>query len=350
MSAWQNKSVLVAFGVTVVSGCSSGSYPPAGQTLSAARHLQACPCIYVTNLGDHHNGNVHSVTVYPVGLQNGKPPIQFINGAYTSLTYPEDIAVDASGNMYVADGGSRKQPASIFVYAAGATGNAAPIQTIRGPSTQLSGPIGIAISPLNGNVYVANQVSNAITIYPALANGNAAPIGTIGGSSTNLSQPVRLRFDSAGNLYVPQSPYASQSSAILVFAAGTIGNVAPIQHIQGDETQLKYTTAVATDASLNIYAANEENFGSNNLDGAVTIYSAGATGNVSPVRRIGGLNTLLEHCDGIGLDAAGEIIVANQDRNEITVYAAGASGNVLPIRHIRGVNTHLGIIKGLAVR
>ena len=47
------------------------------------------------------------------------------------------------------------------VYSAGATGNVAPIQTIAGSMTGLHYPGGIALNPLNGNIYVANPANGA---------------------------------------------------------------------------------------------------------------------------------------------------------------------------------------------
>ena len=50
---------------------------------------------------------------------------------------------------------------SVTVYAASATGNVAPIQDIRGSMTGLFLPEGLALSPLNGDIYIASRPPRA---------------------------------------------------------------------------------------------------------------------------------------------------------------------------------------------
>src|SRR5260370_33087464 len=89
----------------------------------------------------------------------------------------------------------------INVYSATAAGDATPIRSISGPSTGLDRVSDIALDAL-GNLYVANATTSVITIYSSVADGDAAPVRTIGGSNTRLGAPGSLAIDSAGNLYV----------------------------------------------------------------------------------------------------------------------------------------------------
>ena len=57
-----------------------------------------------------------------------------IGGSNTGLVAPRTVAVDASLNVYVFD----TTTATISEFAAGATGNVAPIRTISGSNTGLS--------------------------------------------------------------------------------------------------------------------------------------------------------------------------------------------------------------------
>ena len=52
------------------------------------------------------------------------------------LAYPTGIDVDAAGHLYVAN----QYDNDVHVYPAGAAGNTAPLGTIAGPTTGLSGP------------------------------------------------------------------------------------------------------------------------------------------------------------------------------------------------------------------
>jgi hypothetical protein len=113
-----------------------------------------------------------------------------IGGSNTGLVAPGTVAVDASLNVYVFD----TMTARISEFAAGATGNVAPIRTIAGSKTGLSGgngfSFGLAVSKPSGEIFVSNPGSNAILGFAATASGNVAPIQTIAGSATRLSDPL----------------------------------------------------------------------------------------------------------------------------------------------------------------
>ncbi len=103
--------------------------------------------IYVAN--GNTNGSQFSVIVYPP-FSNGSVvfPSATIIGAATGLVCPRGIAVDSSGNIYVANQGACVGATdSITVYPPGSNGNVAPSATITGPNTGLAGPWGLAIGP-----------------------------------------------------------------------------------------------------------------------------------------------------------------------------------------------------------
>jgi hypothetical protein len=100
--------------------------------------------------------------------------------------------------MYVANYGTGSaNNSSVTVYAAGAKGNATPIATIKGANTLLDQPLGIALDAA-GRIYVANSATTSaqyrITVYAAGATGDVAPVVTISGSNTGLSVPSHLAF------------------------------------------------------------------------------------------------------------------------------------------------------------
>lgn len=351
--AWFRIFSLVAGSLSLGACIANSGSPPVGVE-SLAKSSVACPCIYVTNTGVHRTGNVQSVAVYQASAKNDAAPIQYITGSVTGLYTPVDVAVDPAGNIYVADRGQAAgRPASVTVYAAGSTGNVAPIQTISGSNTLLQTPQGIALNPVNGDIYVANgpgrrnNLPVSITVYAPNANGNVAPLAMIKGDATQLNNPGHLRLDAAGNVYVPNTG-SSGPASITVYAAGSSGNVAPIQTISGSRTQLFNTIALALDASSNVYAGNPYyQYGQGD---SVTVYSQGSTGNAAPVGNVSGSNTLITQPQGVALDTNGAIYISNMLSNEITVYSPGSNGNVAPIRHIRGGNTHLDDPEGMTLR
>jgi hypothetical protein len=271
-----------------------------------------------------------TATVTALTANGDVPPVINIGGANTQISQIYGIAVDATKNIYASD---LRNPV-LTVYAAGATGNVAPIRTITGADTGLQGPLGLAIDAA-GELICSNFGAETVTVYAAGANGDATPVRTISGSNTALGNPYGIALDAAGKLYVVDN--LSQFGGVdelTVYAAGANGNVAPLQNITGSNTGMSGAVYDAVDGAGKIYVTSV------NAD-AVTVYAAGATGNVAPIATISGANTGLVAPTGIAVDAAGNIYVGDENTNVVSVFAPGANGNVAPIRTIAGAATGL---------
>src|SRR5579871_3805477 len=135
------------------------------------------------------NSKTGTIDIFPAGSSTMQAQL---GGSNTGLVAPGTVAVDASLNVYVFD----TTTATISEFAAGAHGNVAPIRTISGSNTGLSGgngfSFGLAVSKASGKIYVSNPGTNAILGFAATASGNVAPIQTITGSATGLADPLGL--------------------------------------------------------------------------------------------------------------------------------------------------------------
>jgi sugar lactone lactonase YvrE len=123
-----------------------------------------------------------SPTPTPVNIA----PTTTISGSATGITRPTGIALDASNNIYVVDQGNGATiPPSILLFSASATGDIAPTCKITGSSTKLFAPTGIAVDS-SGNIYIADQSPTSSTkgfVYVYKGSGctgtqNVAPIRT----------------------------------------------------------------------------------------------------------------------------------------------------------------------------
>ncbi len=334
-------SFALAAASALLGGCGSASPAPATppgadpQESHLVKSATACPCLYAAES--------RSVVVYAANASGKAKPLQDITGTKTGLQ-ASDVVADGKGNIYVSNGtdyGATEN--TVTVYAKGANGNVAPIRTISGSKTGLDAPQGIALAPVNGDIYIANTDGKSVTVYASDANGNVAPTATISGSLTKLFAPWGIALDSGGNIYVANSGDAG----ITVFAAGANGNVAPLRLISGSKTGLDDAERLALDSSANVYVTN---YTISNGKYSVNAYAAGANGDVKPMSKIAGANTKMKTPAGLAVDGSGEIYVGNEFDNSaaVNVYAAGASGNVKPIREI--VNAKYGGVAGLAIR
>jgi sugar lactone lactonase YvrE len=262
--------------------------------------------IYVANGGGQEvppEGS-NAITVYPPGSYANVAEIATISAAdsddNTSISFPEAIAVDAHGKIYLADSGGANMTARVAVFAANSDGNVAPIATIAGDKTGLADPSGLALDSA-GDLYVLNDnggddKNGSITVYPPGANGNVAPKATIADKNTQLNTARGLALDSAGNIYVTN---ASGKDTVTIYAAGKFGNVAPVKIISGADTGLNLPHGIGVDSDGTIYVSND---GSDNKGvDTVTVYAAGSSGNAKPIATISGSLTGLEKPDGLAV-------------------------------------------------
>lgn len=333
--------VLLWLGTWSLDSCDGASTASATQpvTASASTTPTATPtpspklALFVTNL-DFPPASSPPVTVYPLGSSGNIAPLSSgSTPSATGLYHPSGIARDSSGKLYTTNASSYD---SVTVYAGSATGDARPIATIKGASTRLSDPTGIALDS-KGNIYVANRPFGSITVYAAGSNGDVMSSATITGDATGLANPSAITLDSSGNIYVANYGDQPGADSILVFPAGSDGNVKPSATISGSRTGLAVPFGITRGPDGKIYVAN---CGSCKTDhkvrDSITVYAPRSNGNVAPIATITGDKTGLNSPAGIAIDSLGNIYVTNdvvlseQGDDKITVYARGSNGNVAP--------------------
>lgn len=326
--------------------------PPAVVEGVPSRQALSNDRIYVAN-ASYPTG---SVTVYGKRADGNVAPVATISGSNTGLVQPEGIAVDDDGKLYVSDifgspgrsVGGPSQQGVVFVFAAKANGNVKPVATIH---DGLNYPNGVAFDR-SGNLYVANFQGCDITVYAAKTYDLIRTITSSG--SFGLCYADGIALDGAGNTYVVDTNYSGRdvssgsAGVILVFGPGANGNVLPIQTIAGPRTRLTAPYGIAATSRGEIYVTNYAN---KRPYPEILVFAAGANGNVKPIRTIRGPATQL-YGTGIALTRRGTIFVANDPYfgpYTITAYRPDARGNAPPIREIGGNNTRLAMPSAVAV-
>ncbi len=212
--------------------------------------------------------HVNRISVYPRNFKSDQDPVRYIQGSSTGLGDPHGIYVDSALNeVYVTNHGNWRKTVpgegelrgpdsltrtslgytvpgkvlplepstgkfmgpSITVHSRTASGDAAPIRTIRGPHTQLNLPDGLSRDPVSGELIVGNTGDDSILFFAKDANGDATPTRILKGPLTKIKGPVGGSVDAKRNeLWV-----ASWDNHIAgVFPRTANGNVAPIRVIR----------------------------------------------------------------------------------------------------------------------
>src|SRR6266850_1646511 len=306
--------------------------------------LDASGNLYVA---DYLNNRIRKVTaatgILTTVAGNGSPTFAGDGGAATSASFnsPAGVALDANGNLYIADYRNqriRKVAAATGIITTVAGNGTATFAGDGGAATSasLSGPYGVALDA-SGNLYIADylnprirKVAAATGIITTVAGDGVFAFAGDGGAATSasLSSPTGVALDASGNLYI--ADYGNQRIRKVDAASGVIttvaGNGGPTFAGDGGaatNASLNFPSGVALDASGNLYIADYFNHRIREVAAATGIITTVA-GNGSPTfAGDGGAATSasLWSPTGVALDSSGNLYIADHDNKRIRKVA-----------------------------
>ena len=265
-------------------------------------------------------------------LVYGGRPLQMaaISGSAAGVASVTDAVLKPLQMIYVTN-----YSAPITVFPSNATGNVKPARTIT--NAGFSNFMDVALDG-SCNLDVLNANTNSILVFSAGTNGNVAAKRTITGSNTLLNFPSGIAVDGTGNMYVANT----DGHEILEFAASANGNVAPVKNISGSNTLLSSLApvSIALGPTNKIYVA---------AGSAVLVFASGANGNVAPSANITDGTTPFSSTKGVSVDSSGKIYATDYFNNNVSIFAANANGSSTPVQVISGSNTKLANPIGLSL-
>ncbi len=358
-----------------------GSATSAYLCLPASILVDASQNLYIADTANYAIREVVSGNISTVAGTLGSYGYSGDGGAATSalLQYPGGMALDGSGNLFVADTDNsvvREVTAGQIQAFAGNTTLA--YSGDGGPALQasLSFPGGVFVDA-SGNIFIADTNNSVIrevvastgVIQTVAGNGTLCALPAPGGcgdggpaASAQLNFPYGVFVDSAGNIYIAETGLpGSENSVIRVVNTGTAAiailgttiNPGEIQTVVGTlgtagfagdggpplSAQLSNPQAVTLDAAGNVYIADSGN-------SAIRVVNAGSQplviGNVSiapgAIATVAGMppiacadpssgcgdnaaasSAFLNFPTGIAVDAAQNIYVADSQNSAIRV-------------------------------
>ena len=193
-------------------------------------------------------------------------------GSTAQFRDPRGLALDAAGNLYVADSGNdtiRKiTPAGVVTTLAGSPGVAGSANGM-GSAATFGSPYGVAVDA-SGNVYVSEVGNNIIREITPLGQvstlaglaGTGASTDGIGSAARFLS-PSALAIDAAGILVVADSGndairLVEPATGVVTTAAGLPGSPGNADGA-GSSARFDYPMGIAVDAAGNVAVADTFN-------------------------------------------------------------------------------------------
>ena len=353
LGAWPALSQGVIGNIATFAGNGSGTFsgdggPAAIAGLSNPRALaiDASGNLYISEVGDFRIRRVSATGIVSTVAGNGVAGYSGDGGlaVNASLSAETGLALDPSGNLYIADAHNM---CVRMVTPAGAINTFAGKCTVQGfsgdggPATSATLNVPASVMFANGNLYIADssnqrirKVSGNGTITTIAGNGGAGGYSGDGGSATNtaLNFPLGMAMDGAGNLYFADG---DNFRVRRIAPTGGITTVAGdgVEGFAGDQgpaanAELNYPEDVAIDVAGNLLIADYEN----NRIRKVVISSgvistlAGIAGN--GFSGDGGLATQAELNLpwGVTTDATGGVYIGDGGNNRVRIIYESLTG------------------------
>ena len=251
-----------------------------------------------------------------------------------TFKYPQYLAFDAAGTLYVADNGNNTirtiSPAGEVATLAGSAGTGG-FQDGPGTTARFNGPCGLAVNEATGQLVVADANNSVIRLVDRAGTVTtlAGRAGTVGGQDdteggtgeATFNFPMAVAVDGQGRVYVADNGLSTLrviqlttgAVSTLAGAAGQFGS----KDGKGGAAVFNGPIALAMDGAGNILVADSNNHTLRKVtpEGEVTTLAgkaglSGATNGPAAKARFNGP-------EGLAVNAAGEVLVAEGGNNLI---------------------------------
>jgi secreted PhoX family phosphatase len=235
----------------------------------------------------------------------------------SGFSIPDNVAVDASGDVFVADHGNN----AVYEIVAGSNGNPPGVvnssSAINRVGSGFSGPYGVAVDA-SGDVFVANDGNNAV--YEIVAGSNGNPPGVVNSSSainrvgSGFSGPYGVAVDASGDVFVANDG----NNAVYEIVAGSNGNPAGVVSASSTVNPIgsgfTSPTGVAVDAIGDVFVADPNNNAVYEIVAVSGVVSSSST--VNTLSTGGSPND-------VAVDGSGNVFVADLTGSTINEIVAG---------------------------
>ena len=303
---------------------------------------------YPSDVALDATGNLFVAETGKAGIRKITPAgsvVSLANDLLGEYVTGNHVTTDSAGNLYVADYNaciiSKVTPAGVVTTLAGTRFSPGNVDGT-GAAARFDSPQGLAVDG-SGNVIVADRYTlrkiSTAGVVTTLA-GLAGTPGSADGSMTDarFDRPAGVALDSAGNVYVADTFNHTirkiSATGTVTTLAGTAG-VAGNTDGQGTAARFDHPIAVTTDPAGNVYVADLSNHAIRKINpsGFVTTLAGlpggyGSADGTGVAARFSGPNN-------VAVDAVGNVYVADVNNN--TIRKITPSGDVAAFVGTTGV-------------
>ena len=260
-----------------------------------------------------------------------------IQATAAQLNYPAGVVMDASGNLFIADEGNNRvrmvdHSTGLISTVAGTGTPGFNSDGIQATASELWYPLSVALDA-SGNIFIADNFNNRIRkvdhstglISTLSGDGTAAYNGDgIPATSAEVNEPSGVTTDTYGNVFI--ADYANQRIRKIDYSTGFISTVAGTgvlgyngDGIQATAAELAYPYNMAIDGQGTIFIADYDGEAIRKVDYATGIISAVAGNRVYGYTGDGGPATIAElgQPSDVKIAPSGNIVIADNGNNRI---------------------------------
>ena len=284
--------------------------------------------VYVADTFNHRIRKITSAGVVTTLAGSGTAGYTNATGTAAQFNYPRGIAVDGAGNVYVGDTANhviRKITAAGVVTTLAGSGTAGNTNGT-GAAAQFNLPRGVAVDA-SGNVYVAdenNHVIRKITsagVVTTLAGQFSGYQNSAVATTARFYSPYDVAVDTAGNVYV--ADYGNEAirkitpAGAVTTLAGSQEGFQNVGYIDSTGTGVLFRApvGVAVDAAGVLYVADHNNNVIRTISPAGTV--ATLAGSTAGYTNGNGATAQFSRPSGVAVDAAGSVYVNDGQNNVV---------------------------------
>ena len=268
-------------------------------------------------------------------------------GSAARFDYPYSLAADTAGNIFVADTYNltiRKiTSAGVVTTLAGSVGNVGSADGT-GSAARFRYPEGIAVDTA-GNLFVADTFNSTIrkvtsagvvTTLAGTAGSTGSTDGT--GSAARFKRPLDITVDTAGNVFVVDTENHTirkiTSAGVVTTIAGTAGSSGSADGT-GSAARFNFPSGISSDTAGNIFVADQVNNTIRKVTSAGVVTTIAGSAGLSGSTDGTGSAARFKFPWDIAVDTAGDLFVSDQGNNTIrkvtsagvVTTLAGSAGN-----------------------
>jgi sugar lactone lactonase YvrE len=255
--------------------------------------------------------------------------------ASARLNLPEGVFVDSTGNLFISDTSNfriRKVSGGIITTVAG--GGSTVVDNVAATSSRLVRPAGVAVDN-SGNFYIADSTNNRIRkvdttgiITTAAGTGNPNFNGDGAATSVNVTTPQGVAVDSAGNLYIADTQgnrIRKVSGAALTTVAGNGLFFFSGNGVAATNASLHSPWGMALDSAGTLYFADADNHRVRQVDSSTgKIFTVAGTGEPAYSGDGGAATSArLNTPQGVAVDSTGTLYFADTGNHRVRKVSGG---------------------------